>query len=369
MRTIPLSEATTKMVTASDLVTEHGQIIVKRGEVLTTALITKLRFYEIKEVDIEEVAPKEEPTAIETEPVAAPIENDASTYTERTRKSPEFILFQELYNVNIELLEKAYKNIKEENYSQLDLDDLLLNLNSLFQDRTTLSLLNTIHALGEMDNIYASNINVAIISRGIGRWLKFPKESLDTATLAGLFHDIGKLNIPDGILNKQGKLTDEEFEVMKNHTIYGQRMLKKVPGINKSIVNAAGQHHEKYDGSGYPLGLEGSEIDAYAAIVAIADVYEAMTAVRPHRRPLTAFQVIESFEKDGLQKYNPKYILTFLQRLANAYQNRVVKLNDDRKARIIYINQNKLSRPIIEFEDKTTLDLARNYDLQIQEIL
>lgn len=362
MRTIPLSEATAKMVTASDLVTEHGQIIAKRGEVLTTALITKLRFYEIKEITIEDSAPASAPA-----PVV--IENDASSYTERTRQSPEFILFKELYNVNIELIEQAYKNIKEENFSQLDLDDLLLNLNSLFQDRTTLSLLNTIHTLGEIDNIYASNINVAIISRGLGRWLKFPKQSLDTATLAGLFHDIGKLSVPDAILNKQGKLTDEEFEVMKNHTIYGQRMLKKVPGMNKNIVNAAGQHHEKYDGTGYPMGLEGTEIDPYAAIVAIADVYEAMTAYRPHRKPLTAFQVIASFENDGLQKYNPKYILTFLQRLASAYQNRMVKLNDGRRARIIYLNQSKLSRPIVEFEDKSTVDLSRNFNLEIQEII
>ena len=228
------------------------------------------------------------------------------------------------------------------------------------------------HTIGSLEcrgGIYSSNVNTALISRGIGRWLKFPKENLDIATLAGLFHDIGKISVPEHILNKHGKLAIEEFETMKMHTIYGQKLLKKIPGINISIVNAAMQHHERYDGSGYPMSLTGDEIDPYAAIVAIADVYEAMTAVRPQRKPLSPFQVIEAFEEDGFSKYNTKFILTFLGNIADAYQNRMVYLTDGRKARIIYINHNKLSHPVVELDTKETLDLSKETDLHILEVI
>lgn len=372
MRTITLNEAKPEMITVSDLVTAHGQIIAKRGDVLTESLIAKLRFYGISEVQI-----TEDPAEITAQPAPAPvavpepvvIENDASSYVARTRKSPEFIQFQDTYKRNLDLLEKTYTDIKNEQFSNLDFDLLLANITTLIQKKTTLDLLNSIHTLEGVDNIYASNINVALISRGLGRWLKFPKESLDTATLAGLFHDIGKTAVPPEILNKTGKLTSDEFDMMKRHTLFGQRMLKKIPGISSAIVNAAGQHHEKYDGTGYPMGLMGDEIDPYASLVAIADVYEAMTALRPHRKPLSPFQVIEAFEADGLQTYDPKYILTFLRNIASAYQNRMVMLTDGRKARIIYLNSGKLSHPIVEFEDKSTVDLSRATDLHICEVL
>lgn len=372
MKNVPIREVPAGSISAADIVTAHGQIIASRGAILSDSLIAKLRFYGIQEVSIVEsdtelATPAPGPYAV-AEP-AVPLERDASTYSTRIKVSDEFKSFQKAYNKNLILLEMTFDNIKAEKYNDVDLYDLLIGVEELFKGRTTLDLFNTIHSLDVSDNIYASNLNVALISRGIGRWLKFPKDALDILTLAGLFHDIGKIAVPKEILNKTGKLTSEEFEAMKKHTLQGQRMLKKVPGMDHHILNAAIQHHEKYDGSGYPMGLEGDEIDPHAAIVAIADVYEAMTALRPHRKPLSPFQVIEAFEADGLTKYNTKYVLTFLERIANAYQNRMVLLTDGRKARIIYINQGKLSHPIVEFEDKSTADLSREKDLHISEVL
>lgn len=372
MRNISVNDARPDMISANDIVTTHGQIIASRGAILSEGLIAKLRFYGIREITIvESPAELEEtaPAAVSVEEPSIPLERDASTYTNRIKLSPEFQRFQELYAKNIAILEKTYNDIKTENFNDLDFIYLLANLAELMQKKTPLDLLNILHTLEGNDSIYASNINVAIISRGIGRWLKLPKGGLDIATLAGLFHDIGKISVPPEVLNKTGKLSAEEFDMMKKHTLFGQRLLKKIPGISSDIVDAAMQHHEKYDGTGYPMGLEGSEINPYAAIIAIADVYEAMTALRPHRKPLSPFQVIESFESDGLQKYNPQFILTFLNRIASAYQNRMVILSDERKARIIYINPGKLSHPIVEFEDKSTLDLSRSGGIYISEVI
>ena len=110
-------------------------------------------------------------------------------------------------------------------------------------------------------------------------------------------------------------------------------------------------HHERCDGSGYPTGLTEDYIDNFAMIVAIADVYDAMTAARSYRSPLCPFEVISKFEEDGFQKYHTKYILVFLKQIASTYQN-------------------ALSRPIVQFDDKSCLDLSTaSRDLYIKAVL
>lgn len=382
MKSLSLHELRPDMVAAEDIKTAHGQVIAAKGSKFSGGLITKLRFYGITLVPVEEdendaippVTPKA-PAPVAPPPAPAPavssgpVERDASTYSQRIKQSDSFVKFNDVYKKNISLLEVTFHNIKNREFDFLDIHSLVNECADLFQSKTTLDLLNIIHNLDIEDNIYTCNLNVALISRGIGRWLKFPKDALDILTLSGLLHDIGKILIPPEILNKPGKLTDEEFASIKKHPLNGQRLLRDVPGMDQHVINAAMQHHERYDGSGYPMGLMGDEIDPHAAIVAIADVYDAMTAVRAHREPLSPFQVIEAFENDGLSKYNPQYILTFLSRIASAYQNRMVTLNDGRTCRVIYINSGKLSHPIVEFEDGSTLDMSRKPDMHITAVI
>lgn len=217
------------------------------------------------------------------------------------------------------------------------------------------------------DSVYAHSLNVSLISRRLGRWLKFSPEELDTLTLAGALHDIGKLKIPAEVLNKPGKYTDEEFALVSDIKIWLWHI--KITPIRLSREKAVLCHHERSDGSGYPTGLSQSDIDEYAAIVSIADVYDAMTAARSYRAPLCVFQVINNFEHDGLSKYNPKFILTFLSHIAGTYQNNRVLLNDGRVANIVMLNRNRLSKPIIQLMDGSCIDLSTQPDLHIQSVL
>ena len=150
----------------------------------------------------------------------------------------------------------------------------------------------------------------------------------------------------------------------------GHKILKDTD-LDLRIKLAALQHHERYDGSGYPRGLESDEIDTFASIVAIADVYDAMTAARSYRAPKCAFQVIAAFEDDGFQKYNPKVIFTFLQRVAACYNNSRVLLSDGTAGQIVYLNKNTLSRPIVDTVEHGLIDLSQsaNKDLFIKAIL
>ena len=218
------------------------------------------------------------------------------------------------------------------------------------------------------DPIYSHSLNVALIARSIGKWLQFSREDLNILTLAGLLHDIGKTQIPESILNKPGRYTDEEFETMKSHPLLGKKILNN-KRFDSRILAATLQHHERSDGSGYPRGLMEDEIDDFASIIAIADVYDAMTSARKYRSAMCAFEVIGAFEKDGLTKYRTKFILTFLERIASAYQNSLVMLIDGRRGRVVYLNHEKLSRPILELPDKKMIDLSREPDIRIISIL
>ena len=149
---------------------------------------------------------------------------------------------------------------------------------------------------------------------------------------------------------------------------YGYELLKPLP-LDAHIKLAALSHHERCDGTGYPNGLTTNDIDPYARVVAIADVYDAMTTARSYRAPLCAFQVIANFERDGLQKYDTKCVLAFLNRIAGTYQNHRILLSDGRSANIVMLNDKQLSRPIVQLDDGSCIDLSTAGDLHIQAVL
>lgn len=356
------------MVTAIPVRTKRGQLIINPNVELTRTLISRLEFYGIASVQITEnkqtTAPMEEPKDPAyfpaKSPVSAPSPVSDASYSQKLKSSPEFQRFQ----VDFTLRSQDLKNCFDAYLSDggtVNKEALLSKTISLVSPKqTTLDVFDMLHNMRQVnDSTYAHSLNVAIISRIIGKWLHFSNEELDTLTLAGLLHDIGKTKIPDEVLNKDGKLTDEEFQMIRNHPKYGYDILKSQP-LNSHIKKAALMHHERCDGSGYPMGLTMEEIDDYALIIAIADVYDAMTAARSYRAPLCPFEVIAEFEKDGLQKYKPKYILTFLENIANAYQNNRVMLSDGTSARIVLLNHRRLSKPLVQLDDGACIDLEKS---------
>ena len=356
------------MVTAIPVRTKRGQLIINPNVELTRTLISRLEFYGIASVQITEnkqvAAPMETPKDPAyfpaKSPVSAPSPVSDASYSQKLKSSPEFQRFQ----VDFTLRSQDLKNCFDAYLSDggtVNKEELLSKTISLVSPKqTTLDVFDMLHNMRQVnDSTYAHSLNVAIISRIIGKWLHFSNEELDTLTLAGLLHDIGKTKIPDEVLNKDGKLTDEEFQMIRNHPKYGYDILKSQP-LNSHIKKAALMHHERCDGSGYPMGLTMEEIDDYALIIAIADVYDAMTAARSYRAPLCPFEVIAEFEKDGLQKYKPKYILTFLENIANAYQNNRVMLSDGTSARIVLLNHRRLSKPLVQLDDGACIDLEKS---------
>lgn len=375
---LPISELKAGMIIESPIVTRRGQSIASAGTVLTQQLIARLNFYKITEVDVSNpnddvivekkppVEEKEDSVVEEAKPKAK--YEETLSYSQKLRQGDKFQTFQMNYSLNIAELTSCFDRIIA---GDTDISEtaLLKSAETLFRSKTAIELFDYIALMKALDDsIYAHSINVALISRAIGKWLKLPKSELNELTLAGLLHDIGKTQIPKEVLEKSGKLTDEEFDMIKSHPVSGRKLLKSA-GFSSDIQYAALQHHERSDGSGYPRGLDADEISDFAAIIAIADVYDAMTCNRSYRQALCAFQVIAAFEEDGLKKYNTKFILTFLERIAASYQNSLVMLSDGRTGKVVYINKSKLSRPIVQIDEDTIIDLSKELDISITQIL
>jgi HD-GYP domain-containing protein (c-di-GMP phosphodiesterase class II) len=211
-------------------------------------------------------------------------------------------------------------------------------------------------------------MNVALVCKMFAGWLKFSETETNNLILAGLLHDIGKMLIPKSILTKPTKLTDEEFQTMKNHSQLGYSILKN-QNADSHICLAALQHHERCDGSGYPLGLTAAQIDSYAKIVAIADVYDALTASRVYRGPVCPLEAIGIFQTEGLTKYDPKYLMCFLDGIMNAYQNCTVRLSTGVIGRIVMMQRNSLDRPVVQISDDQFIDLNKTPGVTVAEII
>ncbi|MBQ9438523.1 MAG: response regulator [Lachnospiraceae bacterium] len=147
---------------------------------------------------------------------------------------------------------------------------------------------------------------VADYAREIARRYGYRGKKLEDIYMMGLLHDVGKIGVPDAVINKPAKLTDEEFEIIKNHPVLGARILVNIKEM-PALVNGARFHHERYDGKGYPDGLAGEDIPEEARIIAVADAYDAMTSHRSYRAPMPQGVVREEIEKGKGTQFDPRF--------------------------------------------------------------
>lgn len=369
MKTLPIRDLLPGMVVEEPVYTSSGQRIVDSDTTLTSEVIYRLSFYSIPSVNI-----KETDAESDNDNSAASIPNPSRasnpSYSQKVKAQPEFMKYQIEYTKLINSIREVFDSVINHPELPVNTQKILDEFTALISMcRTTVDLLDKLHNMRlDDDSVYAHCLNVALLSRVIGKWLRFSPEERNILTLCGLFHDIGKTSIPDEILNKPGKYTDEEFVLIRQHPLFGYKILKNL-SIDERIKKAALHHHERYDGSGYPQKLEGVDIDDYAGIIAIADVYDATTAARSYRSPLCPFQAIAMFEKEGLQKYNTQYILTFLDRIASTYQNNRVLLSSGQSATIVMINSTHLTKPMLQMDDGSIIDMQAQSDLEIVKII
>lgn len=372
------------MIVGKPVVTSGGQIIIHEQTELTKQLITRVDFYGVNFVLIDDsiktlstgqpvIEPisvrmplKEAPSTTENKK-CSPVHNQSPS--QKIQQSPKFQEFQINYSKKIGSTKSALDHLLAS--EEIDPSRLLDDTIDLVQGNSmnTMDLFDMLHNMRQVDDtIYAHSLNVALLARVLGKWLKFSDQDIDTLTLAGLLHDIGKLRIPDTIMKKPGKLTPDEYTIIKMHPRIGYDTIAN-SSLDLRIKQSILMHHERCDGSGYPFGFTQQDISKFAMVISIVDVYDAMTAARSYRGPLCPFSVIHQFEEDGLQKYYPQYILTFLEHIASTYQNNRVLLSNAKHATIIMLNPQRLSKPIVQLEDGNFLDLSKQSNLTITAII
>lgn len=218
------------------------------------------------------------------------------------------------------------------------------------------------------DYTFQHSLNVCMLSAMLGKWLGYTDVELKQLTISGLFHDIGKLKISKDIIEKPSKLNEMEFNIVKKHTVYGYNILRETVGISQSVAFGALQHHEREDGSGYPLRLKSNKIHEFGKIIAICDIFDAMTSKRIYKDKESPFRVAELIAENRFGVLDARISTVFLNNISKFYIGNVVMLSNGVIGEIVYVNKNIPTRPVIKVENNF-IDLMKEKDIEIIDII
>ncbi|HHZ19335.1 MAG TPA: HD-GYP domain-containing protein [Firmicutes bacterium] len=319
VRTVKTSALIPGMVIGRDILQSSGAYLLQEGTVLTLAVIRKLEKWGIEEVQI--VEPNEEQKEVWEAKLRPEMElSHASTVN----------LMEQVLTNNESLEIEKIRDAVGEIMNQVGLGrDILLNLSHL----------------KSYDNyLFAHSVNVCSLAMIIGEGMGMTPAELEKLGLAAILHDIGMLKVPVEIWKQQRGLTSEELKEIQRHPLYGHDFLTQSGGFSPDVIAGAVQHHERYDGSGYPHGLYGQEIHKYARIIAVADVYDACISPRPHREPMTPREALDNL-MIFKEKYDPDVLYTFLSVMAVYPIGSLVQLNTGEIGKVVGIHKNQPFRP------------------------
>lgn len=193
---------------------------------------------------------------------------------------------------------------------------------------------------------FKHSVDVATMSMIVSRQYGLPDEQIYEIGISGLLHDIGKSKIPNEILNKAGKLTDEEFALIKQHSLLGYQILKDKPELSNAIKLGVLQHHEKINGSGYPMGATEDKIHIFAKIIAVADIYDALVTERPYKKAFTPRDAVEMIMA-MTGELDLKVMQSFLESVILYPVGTNVDLSNGEKAKVVANNAKYVLRPTV----------------------
>lgn len=325
---------------AKDLYSFDGQLLLARGTVIESRHLSRLAQLGISYLYI-----------LESASVPGGQEAFGKVYE------------QSLNTVKIFMLEARLGQPLPRN-EVLDTVDLLLN--QVFDE---VNIFKQLRLMKEKDEyLFTHSINVALLGILMARWLKLDEAVIKQVGLAGILHDIGKVLVSPEILEKPGPLTPSEFEEIKKHTVLGYNLASQYDWIPSEVSNAVLMHHERLDGSGYPLGASGESIGYLARMIAVADMYDAITSARVYSPKETPYKAAEVLWRESFGKLDPKAAKVFYDRAASFYVGQRVRLSNGEEGEVIYTNPTWPTRPTVKVDGKF-YDLARDRNVTIKEII
>jgi putative nucleotidyltransferase with HDIG domain len=285
----------------------------------------------------------EQPSAPAYNPLLRPLYHDAVAGAEQLFERA--LVEGRIYEEDIK---ESFQPLVDNFRMERDVVSLLLMLNS--QD----------------DYTYQHSVQVGMLSYYIARWLNWSEEETVRTGKAGFLHDIGKCKIAEAILNKPNKLTDEEYEEIKNHPQFGYDILNN-SFEDPAIALAALQHHERMDGKGYPLGLSGEDIHPMARIVAVADVYSAMISSRAYSEKRDLLFVLREMHALSFHELDPDITHTFIRHMIPNFIGKRVELSTGESGNIVMTHPTDYFRPLVQVGDKF-IDLSVHRQIEIKQV-
>jgi HD-GYP domain-containing protein (c-di-GMP phosphodiesterase class II) len=344
MRLMSTDNVKVNMQLARNIYSADGNILLAEGLALTNNYINRLRTLGIMSLYI-------------TDRFIGKVEVDDLVRIQ-TKNEANKVIKESMSNIrdgrNVSS-EKAKKVISE------ILDEILSNRSISF---------NLVDIRAMNDYLFGHSLGVGILSLMIGVAAGYNFSHLRDLGLGAILHDIGKVMIPDSILNKAGALTPEEFAQIQKHAQFGYDILKKCNDISSVSAHIAWQHHEKVNGSGYPRGIKGKEIHEFARIAAIADVYDALSTDRIYRKRWLPHEALEFIRDKNQEEFDPEFVELFIENIAPFPIGSMVQLSNNEKGVVIKIPKELSARPIVRvLFDFNGIQLDQSIDRNLREDL
>lgn len=328
---------------ARTIFSSDGGVLLAQGVELKESYVDHLKSHGISEVYLDDDISED---IVVRDVIRDQTRNEAVVLVKKLMSNYKFT-----ESIDVEEVKKTVNKI---------LDELLGNNDILYN----LSEIKSVD-----DYTFEHSVNVCILSLITGIGLGFDMSRLRELGTGAMLHDIGKLCIPSEILKKPSQLTVEEFEEIKKHTILGYELLKKSGRVNLASAYIAFGHHERFDGSGYPLQLKNNNIQIYARIAAVADVYDALTSDRVYRKKLKPNEVFEYITSLGVHHFDPMVIESFVKYVTVYPIGTGVLLNTRERGIVVRDNRSRPTRPVIRivYDDRMQKQsIPRDLDLSEQ---
>lgn len=361
MRKISTNDVATGMIVAEPIYTlDHKQILVPQGIKLTEAIIDRISSWQIPFVMVEE-AKKEMPP----EDLNPDLPDLSVLPVIMAQKTRNFVSHLE---GAVAVLHTIFEGLhSHEPFDFKLLTELAAKVeNHLTQPAETINnMLFRMPSRVEPDYLAHHSVAVAAVSGMIVKWMELPAAAVTDVFLAGLLHDIGYTQMPRSLMADDNP-TPERQELMKQHVVHGLKLLKGIAGIKQDILAVVAQHHEALDGSGYPMGISGDKMRPYAKIAAFADMLCRTLEKNPRTNP---FILVEDIKAQMFSQLDPVVCDTFIRRFNDYLMNNSVKLNDGRRAKVVFVPSVNPTAPILKTDDDEIIDLTRKIDIKIEKVL
>jgi HD-GYP domain len=332
----------------------YGLHVLSEGTLLQQKDIAKLFQHQIDYVDIKDRHTAEQPVHRTLETSVSPkwLPSVRPDYENAVKGFQD--LFQKATNggaVKQDEVAAAFQPLLKNFQMERDVVSMLL-------------LLNTAD-----DYTYQHSVQVGMLSYYLSFWLGYTELEALEISKAGYLHDIGKSRIPSSILNKPAKLTDEEFEQVKKHTLYGHDIIQhSFEDQSEILAISALQHHERNDGSGYPHGLHGDEIHPVAKIIAVVDIYSAMISERVYKKKRDLFFVLKELYKMSFNELDAHTTHTFIKHMIPNFIGKKAVLESGEVGTIVMTHPTEFFHPLIQLNDRF-IDLTVEREYEIKDII